>query len=219
MISRQSLTAAAFGLLAGLLGAVAAAAITGRVARPDHPERPPAAPRAPIVPPGWDPRVGEQVASLERRMTTAEAALGRQLARPAAGAAAPEHGSRAETRPQPREQGRLEHYQRQLETYARRVEDHQKEPIDSAWSAQAAESIRSQLSGSDQARSFELKDVDCRSKTCLATLTFASPAEALVFVAQADSRVMSRACNYWSITPPPPAGEGRYDLPIYYDCR
>jgi hypothetical protein len=220
MFSKTTLIAGAVGLTAGLLGAVIATRVAPRAERPAPAPSPAEASARVIVPPGWDPRIRDQVTALERRVAVAEGAL---LARPgqadpaSAPAGKPQRASDA--RGPEWEKGRAEHYQKELETYRQRVASHESEPVDTAWAKPVAESIQARLVPEKGDRSFDLARVDCRSSTCVATLSFTSPAEALAFIAHRGPRLSAPGCNGYDVIPPPPSGEGRYDLPVVYTCR
>jgi hypothetical protein len=220
MISRSTLIAGVVGLTAGLLGAVIATRVAPRAEQPAPAPSAAEAPARVIVPPGWDPRIHDQVAALERRVAAAEGALqsGSGKGDPAsAPAGKKEHAS--DGRGPEWEKARTEHYQKELETYHRLVATHESEPVDSAWATPLSESIQARLAPEKGDRSFDLARVDCRSSTCVATLSFGSPAEALAFIAQKGPRLSAPGCNGYNVIPPPPSGEGRYDLPVVYACR
>jgi hypothetical protein len=220
MISRQNLTASACGLLAGVLGAIVATRFAVRPAQLAASQPSPSTSAGGIVPPGWDPHIVGQIAALERRVGAAEGALASQRApEPSAAPKAPEPARGIPGRGAEWEQKRLEHYQQELATQATLVARHESEPVDAAWSKPLADSIQNGISLGGTERAFNVKGVDCRSKTCVATLTFPTPAEALGFLARSDPRLMAKGCNGFTATPQPPSGEGQYDLSIVYTCR
>jgi hypothetical protein len=61
------------------------------------------------------------------------------------------------------------------------------------------------------------ENVDCRSRTCVATLTFPSPSDALTFLASPSLRMLGRELRGLTSTPAPPSSAGAYDLTIVLD--
>lgn len=210
-------------VLVGIVAGVAGALIASRFSRPAPASAaPPEAtaarlPRPVIIPPGWDANLVARVARLE------EAANQRQAeTKPAVSdaGAAPTAGG-----PDPieqRAQERLEHYQKELSYREEFIDKHNQEPVDSAWSQTTNQSLHEQLVAAETRDGAKLKQVDCRSKTCIATLEFPTPSDALTYVQAGGKTATSAAakvCNGSIMIPTPPTGAGSYDLTVLYTCR
>ena len=66
----------------------------------------------------------------------------------------------------------------------------------------------------------ELTDVDCRRRTCTATLRFSTPAHALATIQQDLQRLAVQGCQGIIAIPTPPTGDGAYDMTVLYNgCR
>jgi hypothetical protein len=113
-------------------------------------------------------------------------------------------------------------YQKELEYRTRSLADHDSEPLDSAWAGTESDQIKRDFAvktSKASAKSVELKAVDCRSKTCAAQLSFPTPTDGLGFIQRGPGALAVLGCNGYSSIPPPPTGEGRYELTVLYTCR
>lgn len=208
------------GIVAGVGGALIASRFNRPPANAALPEataeRPP---RPVIIPPGWDGNLVARVARLE------EGASQRQAeAKPAAsdaGAAAGAELDPAQHAAQ-RAQERLQHYEKELSYREEFIGKHNQEPVDAAWSQSANQTLHDQLTAAEAREGAKLKQVDCRSKTCTATLEFPTPSDALFYIQQGGMTATSAAakvCNGSIMIPTPPTGAGAYDLTVLYTCR
>jgi len=202
---RPPIATIAVGVLAGIIGAIGA--------RQWPADAPPAAatvssthepPGARIIPPGWDRRYVDRLTALEDRVR----ALGtsERIGAPA------EAGSGSV-----RALDREARYHRELEHQRTRVEGHAGEAVDPAWSRAQTDALRSDLAPMLARGELVAENVDCRSKTCVATLTFPSPADALTFLASRSLRLLGRELRGLTATPPPPSSGGAYDLTLVLD--
>jgi hypothetical protein len=193
---------ASIGLLAGALGALLAGGLFSP-REPEHHARraapPAAAAPAGIVPPGWDPRF------------VAAVAPPRAPAPAPTSAAAPSPSA-----PDDKERGREEHYAQELEHRENELAGHDSESVDRAWADGEATTIRQALVAGE--RSFVVKSVDCRTKTCVAQLTYPSPTDAVAGQA-ALATVGPAGCHGMFSTLTPPTSEGSYDATVVYYCR
>jgi hypothetical protein len=207
------------GLVAGTAGALLTTALTSARASlgptaPIHAMRE-SHPSPPIVPPGWDP-------SFSARLSSVESQLGQVAASaPRAPAAAPSSASASDVDPASAKAAfdneRAQHYQTELAYREQLLAEHDAEPLDRAWSASQGRAVRDALSKGGPSRPFELKDVDCRDATCVATLTFPSPVQALRYLRTPP--VAGTGCKGFTSTPTPPSDNGPYELTLFYNCR
>ncbi len=210
---KQTVVFAVLAIGAGILGG----AIFGRLSRPAAPAEPPRAPRAEfrlpavIVPPGWDPKLVERVGALEHRLDVAQSKDSRPT-----DSAEPQNQQVAD-----REAERAAQYQKELDYRARIIAEHDSEPLDSAWAGPESDQIKRDfaLKMKPGSKSVGVEAIDCRSKTCTARLSFPTPLEGLQFVQQGPAALMVSGCNGYSSVPPPPTGEGRYEVTVVYTCR
>ena len=193
----------AIGLVAGVCSALVVGArsssshpvvptpVVTEVARDGHGERMP----PPIVPPGWDARYLDRVNELAARVDAIE----------------------ARTEPAPpstdREQGRAEHYRRELATQEARLADHEHEELDASWAATGAERVRAAAGE----LGVMLQAIDCRSKTCVASLRFSTPMAGLTFLRSREMSQLGRGFSGLTSTPTPPTAASDYDLTIVLD--
>lgn len=117
--------------------------------------------------------------------------------------------------------------EQELERHAQLVEAHHAEPIDARWAHTAHErysgdfeKLSERLSGSGQSNGFNVRNLDCRSTSCVATLEWdsyadaAKGAEAIAFHGYEENCALS-------VVPFPPddAAEARsYSHDVVFDC-
>jgi hypothetical protein len=116
----------------------------------------------------------------------------------------------------------MAHYQKEVAYHTQLLAEHGQEPIDQAWSWEQSQTVRTAFE-MDPARLPGLSapdrlQVDCRSKTCIAKLTFPSSPEGLRYL-HMQHIPMPVGCNGMTSTPLPHKGNGPYDLNIIYTCR
>src|SRR5262245_27933789 len=127
----------ALTVLAGLAAGVVGALVVGYFNKPSaapaaKAEAPETAPRPVIIPPGWDTNLVKRVANLERGLTEVQAEVAKAPGgQPTAVAGPAPPGMEAEQR----EQERLQHYNKELAFRQKFIEDHDRESVDSPWSA------------------------------------------------------------------------------------
>jgi hypothetical protein len=197
------LSGAIGAVLLGQLGHAPAPAPTAQVAA--EPSRPV------IVPPGWDAILNARVSSLENRVD--DLSVARTAAAQASAAPAPPHADP----PAARERERIEQYDKELATLDRLLGEHARETVDRAWLGPQSEAMERFLSDGARGRPVEVKGVDCRDRTCVATLAFPHPMDALGYLQTAH--LAAPGCRGFSAIPTPPADDGPYELSIHYNCR
>ena len=163
---RSTALVAVTGLVSGTFGAIA----YGHFTKPSGPrsaasstEHPAA--RASVIPPGWDPTLVSRLANVEEKLDR----LGSPVAAGPVAAKAPASSGSNDGRT--REKQRAEHYQQELDLLERHLADHASEPRDDAWANPLADSMQRSLSAAFEGAA-QTKSIDCRSRTCTATLSF-----------------------------------------------
>jgi hypothetical protein len=175
--------------------------------QPVHPERVDGSAR---LPPGWDPRFAERLARVEQQV--AQSAV---QTRPAV---APE-GEPPREPQDDREQLRSEQYQQELTDLRQALDEHAREPFDSSWAPDQERSIDQAFAKQvDSKAGAKLENVDCRSKTCVAKVSFPTPDDAVMHLV-ALSDASAPGCGGLSITLEPPSAPGRYQIKAVYHCR
>lgn len=97
--------------------------------------------------------------------------------------------------------------------------EHAQEPFDRTWAPAEEQSIRRSLASSTEQANAQLKEVDCRSKTCTATITFATPVEGLSYAQSASPGMRVEGCRGAVAIPRPPQTQGAYELTVVFNCR
>jgi hypothetical protein len=204
---RAHLLLAVIGLGSGVGGAL----LVERLHQAPEAPRPVAAvtpqPVAAWFPPGWD-RYTSRLARVEERLGSLEAQRKDGAAPAAAAEAAPP--------PSQREVERAAHYQKELEYRRQLIADHDREVVDPTWAAATSNEVHQMLA--PQSDRFDVKNVDCRARTCVADLVFPQPADALRYIQGYDALAPS-SCNGSIAIPTPPENDGPYDMTIVYTCR
>jgi hypothetical protein len=194
----RALPTIVLGLAAGVAGALAINAIRSNDAPPAAPRPAAPPPRAAaavlpaIVPPGWDHRYVEPPGDLDHGGVAPE---------PAPAAAAPSTD---------RDRDKAAHYEEELAARAAKLADHAREGVDAAWATDHESRVRAAVAE----LGVTARDVDCRSKTCVATLALASPAAALALLRGRDMSKLASGFSGLSSTPTPPSGDGSYELTV-----
>jgi hypothetical protein len=194
---QNRLTTIAVGLAAGIAGAIIATAwapqakVSLPAVAPGRNEARTGSGPAPIVPPGWDRRYLERINELEHKVQALEGHVA----------------------PSEREQEKIAHYKRELATQEARRADHDREEVDAQWSSTGADRLRS------AARELGVvaRAVDCRSRTCVASLRFPSPEAGLAFLRSPQTSKLVVGFSSMTSTPTPPASPGDYDLMVVFD--
>jgi len=204
------------GALSGALGAVlvnrlalgttpaASAAPTVASTTTPAPARP-----APAFPPSWNQEFSARLGAVESQLQA--------LQRPttpgteAGPAAAFDEKSRAESLAQD--------YEARVVKQAQLVAEHSAEPYDGGWASGQQQVIEqafaSLLTTNDRVHRVT---VDCRSKTCVARVKYATPDDALDAHSQL-LQVTAPGCHGISSTLQPPLSAGEYEATSIYFCR
>jgi hypothetical protein len=142
------------------------------------------------------------------RLSAVEARLGKLEEAPAA--AAPQAA-----RPAVERQAQ---YGQELLHQSEVIAEHEREQRDESWAPQQSRTITELFAPAEQAASLRVKNVDCRSKTCVATLTYPTPDDALTGHALLAQATVA-GCHGLSSTLAPPTSAGSYDVGLVYYCR
>jgi hypothetical protein len=198
------------GVLSGVGGAILATRNQPAPAASTPPaQSPPVTPAPPpSPPPGWDPR-------FLSRFTGLEADVARLASTLDSGAA---NVARESTDDRGAPDARLEQYVRELAALDTRLAQHASEPVDPGWARGEATVLEKGFAASAGAGTRTVAGVDCRSRTCVVHLRFASPDDAVEQTRQISS-VYVDGCNGIITTLPPPTGTGPYEVPVFYTCR
>jgi len=200
---KHTLWTIALGLAAGMAGALVVKQLSAPLPAVAVLSAPKPMRDAPpmVVPPGWDARYLSRLATVEERVNALDAA-NKPQATPAATA---------------KEEEREAHYLREQETQNSKLATHQQEPLDASWAGTQEQSMRDALSVAGNRPQPQAIRIDCRSKSCVADATFASPSEALVYLRNVPP--VPHGCQGVTSTPMPPSSDGAYTLTFIYNCR
>jgi hypothetical protein len=212
---RLVLVIVATGLGAGALGSVLA---SSRLTKPPSPRSSAVSTErsqdpAPVIPPGWDLALVSRLSHVEQRLGE----LGRARPDASPSAAAEPSADKGSDPVQAREEQRANQYQQELDYRERALATHTAEATDTAWAGPLAATMQQSLSTSFQGLA-RTTNVDCRTKTCTATLTFPTPSDALMSFHD-SSKLSVQGCSGLAAVPTPPTSAGPYDLTLIYSCR
>ncbi len=99
------------------------------------------------------------------------------------------------------------------------LRDHAEEPRDPSWATKAEQSFRSDLMRLATNHHFDVRGVDCRTTTCLATLGWTRYAAAEGDAAKLAETDFSRNCSRTVFVPPPTDLEGPAEGDLVLDCE
>jgi hypothetical protein len=168
-------------------------------------------PKPVIIPPGWDLALVSRLANVEQKLDDLRASA------PEAPGESRPTGDAGPNDEEAQKRQLAADYQQDLDYLDKALADHANEPSDGAWATPLATSMQQAL-GKAFDGTAQTKSVDCRSKTCTATLTFPTPRDALASLRQPNGLVV-QGCNGFAAIPTPPATAGPYDLTVVYNCR
>jgi hypothetical protein len=103
--------------------------------------------------------------------------------------------------------------------HAAAVAAHAREPRDARWARSKADSLRGNLEKVHDRAHFQIDDVDCRSETCVATLSFESYTAAQAGWQQALVLSADPECSREIALDPPSNSAGRFPATLVYDCK
>lgn len=100
-----------------------------------------------------------------------------------------------------------------------RLRAHDAEPVVSAWAMPATDHFRADLAGASADGGFQVKDVNCRQHTCVATLEWPSFLAASRGHRALLTTVYTENCAHGILLPEPPDPDAPYRAKAYFDCR
>jgi hypothetical protein len=212
---RHALFTSVLGMTAGIAGAALFARLQPAPATPTpklHPEERRHSSDGPhpggaVVPAGWDPRFLARLSQVEGELAEVKSAVAPSFNQP-------EPRDKSEF-----EQERLRSYQRDLDHQAQKLNEHASEARDDTWAAAQAAEFTQALAPLVVPGVSSLKDVDCRSKSCVVQMTYASPAKALERRGDWIAQPQVKGCRGYSSALEPPTSDGPYDMVFVYNCR
>jgi hypothetical protein len=104
--------------------------------------------------------------------------------------------------------------------WAKRLDSHQQEARDDRWAKSTQRALQGDLDSLGRDVGFKVRDVDCRTTTCLAKLTWPSQGDAIRQRRRLAQAGYSKACNREVFSPPPAEGTGgQYEGNVLFDCE
>jgi hypothetical protein len=106
------------------------------------------------------------------------------------------------------------------EYWGRRLDSHEQEGRDARWAASTQAALQADLDGLGRNAGFQVRDVDCRTTTCLARLAWPSRDDAMRQTRRVTQAAYSKSCTREIYAPPPAAGTaGPYEGEVLFDCE
>jgi hypothetical protein len=205
--------------ISGALAGAVVATIAGRILAPAPKPTAASGPRvvdAPVmVPSSWDTRFLPRLEAVESKVALLSAG------RPNTDASDGEHSTDTKVAGDNGERAAAleQQYELDLAHQDHVLFEHQHEPADREWARAQEQEIGRVLSeASDHGGGFRVESVDCRSKTCVAEITYPSPGDALSKRNNLSS-ISAKGCHGMSSALERPTSAGAYTARIIYYCR
>jgi hypothetical protein len=112
----------------------------------------------------------------------------------------------------------IEARRRQIAEHRSAVENHYRDPIDRRWARTAERQLRDDLSAWASNLHFDTKAVDCRTTSCVATLTFPSYQAANGSWMHVLTLPYGLDCNREVTLDDPPEDARAFDATVVFDC-
>lgn len=206
----RTLAIVVVGLVSGIIGAVSVSALGGTTASPvaTAPRSTPEARNRSdvlrgVVPPGWDARYVKRAPATPSLRDERDEVGRADPSDPSAMIAA-------------REAERLASYQEELAVRERQLTDHERESVDPAWSSSQQQRIQRSFEGQPMIEGALGVRVECRSKSCLVSIQYSSPQDALE---RRGPFPRVEGCDGLSSVLTPPTSAGPYDVTAMYHCK
>jgi hypothetical protein len=99
------------------------------------------------------------------------------------------------------------------------IRAHEREDVDGAWSAKTRAILVADLNTLSKSIGFNVESIDCRTRTCVAAVSFRSFVEAKTKWAAIVSRPNHARCTTRATLDEPATPEGSFQLQVLYGCR
>ena len=109
--------------------------------------------------------------------------------------------------------------QRVIDAFNTKIEDHARESLDAAWARQTADAVGKGLAEVAPDSGFSVRNLDCRSHTCVAELEWPSFDAAAESYRLAATASFGQPCGTEIILPPTDRPEGAYRAKLHLICR
>jgi len=96
---------------------------------------------------------------------------------------------------------------------------HDAEPVDTAWAAGVTETLSQSLEGLGRERKFDVRQIDCRSQTCVAELEWPSRDAALAGYRAPLAGMLGVTCGTQIVLPPSEDPSGVSRAKMFLRCR
>jgi hypothetical protein len=104
--------------------------------------------------------------------------------------------------------------------WTNRIERHGHEARDASWASSTEAALRSELDGLGGDIGFQVRDIDCRTTTCVARLNWPSHGDALRQRRRVAQAAYSKECSREVYSPPVADGTaGPYEATVLFDCE
>ncbi|MBM7119200.1 hypothetical protein [Archangium primigenium] len=113
---------------------------------------------------------------------------------------------------------REEARRRLLRYQQERLDQHARAPGDATWSRGARDAFGADFAALTREQPFTVRDIDCRSHTCVTTLEWPSYAEAVQGHAHLLRHPFAMDCTRSILLPEPEDPTARYQARLFLDC-
>ncbi|WP_157775352.1 hypothetical protein [Melittangium boletus] len=126
--------------------------------------------------------------------------------------------ARTEPPPPPPRPSREEAKRQLFQQHQQQLDMHSREPVDPTWSRSARDSFGADFASLTRGQGFTLKDIDCRSHTCVTTVEWPSYAAATQGYSLLLQHSYAMDCARSILLPEPSAPQGNYQARLLLDC-
>ncbi|MFY0571310.1 hypothetical protein ACN28E_46805 [Archangium lansingense] len=109
--------------------------------------------------------------------------------------------------------------QRILQRQRAQLEAHQREPLDFVWAKEAHSSFAADLSSLSREAAFRVRNIDCRTTTCVVNLEWASYEEASASYPRLLQHAYGLDCTRSIVLPEPEGPNVSYQANLLLDCE
>ncbi|PTL75742.1 hypothetical protein DAT35_52760 [Vitiosangium sp. GDMCC 1.1324] len=133
--------------------------------------------------------------------------------------AAPREQTRPSRPPPPPPPSPEEAKQRILQRQRAQLEAHQREPLDFVWAKEAHSSFAADLSSLSREAAFRVRNIDCRTTTCVVNLEWTSYEEASTSYPRLLQHAYGLDCTRSIVLPEPEDPHVSYQANLLLDCK